>query len=169
MKRVQTLLVYLKASASFIAALVRRMDTVVSHTSGTFPLLEGWQQSAEEQLILRAQELQRRVAPPAIATLYCFEGAHRGEVLPLRNESTTLGRASENSLVVTPTREDRDIRFYQLLANPRLRITAESGRTVRINGSEENSSDLYDYDQVELFGSRFLFLDVKGIATEEKQ
>ncbi|MEZ4749445.1 MAG: hypothetical protein R3B54_02105 [Bdellovibrionota bacterium] len=157
MKKVKHIL---KASGAFMKELVRPKDRVAGYSPNGHSLLDGWEEAPEERILAKCQQLQKkRRAQQRRIALYCFEGAHQGEILFAGKSFETLGRAKNSSLVLTPVQSE-DFRSYQLMINGVRTLIAEPGTVFKLNGHEEQQGELFDYDEVELLGNRFLALQV---------
>ncbi|MCB0418132.1 MAG: hypothetical protein H6617_11970 [Bdellovibrionaceae bacterium] len=156
----------LKASGVFVKELLRPKDRVAGYSPNGHTLLEGWEEAPEERILARCQQQQKlRRAQPRRLALYCFDGAHQGEILFAGKSFETLGRAKSSSLVMTPV-QNEDFRSYQLMINGVRTLIAEPGTVFKLNGHEEQQGELFDYDEVELLGNRFLALQVDASPKE---
>lgn len=162
-----------KASVGFMMSLFRPSEPVVGFSPNGHSILNSWEGAPEEFLIAESEKLRQEHANrERQMALYCIEGPHAGELLFLGRSFETLGRAAENSVTVTPA-ESGDNRRYQLLINGVRTLMAETGDVFRLNGREEHKCELYDYDELELLGNRFVVLDavpenaeLKGVENE---
>ena len=159
MKRVAA---FTTASGAFLRSLVSRRSKVVGHSQNGHPLFEGWSRCPEEGMLelLEGQKAMGKRA--ARVTLLCLEGPHSGEYFSLSNSVEILGRDAQCSLVLTPNEATRTDRC-RIFINGTIRMLAETGSHFKVNGHDTEASELFDYDEIDVLGNRFLVL-VRGIA-----
>lgn len=151
---------YAKAATAFVKALFRPRGPVAAHSVNGHAVLTGWDRVPEEDLIgsLAKQRQVDALTTPRLA-LYGYGGPHAGEVFFLAKPLETIARHSSADVVVTPERS-RGKELYRVQLNGNAVMTAEQGATFKINGAVETRSELFDYDEVEMFDNRFLVLDL---------
>lgn len=146
MKLLNKMTVLSRASASFIEALFRPQN------------YKSIDSQKEYEIIKRFQIEKSAPKKPVKWALYCYSGNHKGEVFLLSKHLETLGQHYKNSLVITPA--NRDFGEYQLLLYPKLKIFSDQNRYLKVNGKETLCSELYDFDELEVFGNQFLVLNL---------
>lgn len=146
MKLFNKIKVFSRAGASFVQGLLRPQNYKVIDSQ------------KEQELIKRFQLEKSAPKKPAKWALYCYSGNHKGEVFLLSKHLETLGQNYKNSLVITPT--NKDFGEYQLLLYPKLKIFSDQNRYFKVNGKEALCSELYDFDELEVFGNQFLVLNL---------
>jgi len=154
-----TILNYFFAALAFVRALFDRRDPVKNYTQGGHALLEGWDHAPEDEIIRRAMVANQKSASPASVALFGYAGPAKGELIPLRGPLLTVGTASNNQVVLTPSAAGQAGPFPFEIAK-RITVSAPTGMKVRVNGRDEERCDLYDYDRVELCGNHFLVLEM---------
>jgi hypothetical protein len=159
---VRRILPLLRAAGSYTAALVTRRDAVVGRSEAGYPVLESWDRSPEQEVAARCRAEKQAVPPAARAALYCYDGAHRGEVLLLRREVESVGVAVGCTLVVTP-RTAAPEAVFQFSFGRTVRLVAGPGATFQLNDKVGRDCELYDYDRLDFLDNRFLFLDLAGV------
>lgn len=150
----RTLIAYLKASFAFMKAFVAPLDLNVTYSENGHAELPQWDECPEEGLLALAGPM----APlPARAALYGYSGKHQGEVIFLSVGLETLGVASQHAHVLTPNGMSGAFRCY---TNGTIKLVAEAGSSIRLNGVEEPEATLLDFDDITLLGNGFLVLDL---------
>lgn len=153
---------FMSASGAFLKTLVKPSENSSGFSVNGHTILEGWNGAPEEQLIARCKQLQAKKAKQSRRiALYCFQGSHEGEVLFLGRSFETIGRGTHNSLVLTPI-EGEEARRYQMMINGVRTLIAETGTVFKLNGLEEQQAELFDYDELEILGNKFIVLDVNS-------
>lgn len=149
---------YMKAAGSFCSSLFSRPERTVGQSALGLPLLEGWDQAPEDMWMQSAKKSQRHSGVPRYA-LYCFSGSHSGEVFFLTQQSTFLGLGAESGIVLT-SNDTRDSSAFKIELQPHPRVVAEHGYKFLLNSRQTSEAEIYDYDEVELLGNRFLVMDL---------
>lgn len=120
-------------------------------------IMDGWPFSPQEEVIRKFQVEKSTPHRGSRVTLYGLAGSHAGEYFPLANSVELLGTESECSLVLTPVASAHHQR-YRLFINGVVRMLAENGSYFRLNGTETEQAELFDYDEIEVLGNRMLVL-----------
>ena len=150
----------IKAVGVFFKTLFQPFVPVASFSENGHGIVVGWEDSPEEGHIERSMAIRELPEGTARLGLYCVEGPHVGELFFLRRKRETIGKSLNHTVVLTP-RAGAESRTYTVLVNGEVSLLAETGRFFRLNGTEHCKSDLYDYDEIELLGNRFLVLDLR--------
>lgn len=149
---------YVKAAGSFCSTLFARGAKVQGMSSSGFPVMEGWKTAPEETWLSNALSGMAGTGVPRYA-LFCFQGTHSGEVFFLTQATTCIG-ASSNAAIVLTSGNEREAGLFHLDIQPVPRLRAQSGTSFMLNGRQVGQADLFDYDEVDLYGNRFLVLDL---------
>lgn len=153
----------MKACLAFVGALFGRRQRAAQFSPNGHAVLEGWDKSPDEEILQGLNALKnRRVNHPRLF-LYGISGPHQGEVFALGRGRERLSKDMEATVVLTPA--TRGEGAYQMLINGHITLTSDAGSYFRLNGREEESSEVYDYDEIDLMGNRFLMLEVNGSHT----
>ena len=153
----------MKSILTYLGTLFRHKDKIVGTSPTGFPLVEGWEKSPEEEILNYFNQFTASHSRDGKLALYCYEGPHRGEVVMLNKEVETLGASTISTRAVTST-TSHEFPHYQLLLNQNFRLLAERGYSFRLNGSEVQEGNLFNFDELDLLENRFLVLDL----TEKK-
>ena len=150
---------FVKAVATFLAALFRRTDRIDHFTQQGYPVLSGWKCSPEQALVERCRALKAVASRPSRMALFGLSGPHQGEVILLTQKGETLGTSVSATTVLTPAGTGSGTYQASYRSGPLAGSYGFSGNSLKVNGLEEQAADLYDFDTVELSGNRFLVLD----------
>jgi hypothetical protein len=120
-------------------------------------VLEGWAYSPDEKIIALAEAKVQSRLGAGNSALYCFEGKHKGELFLLKASSERLGCDVGASLILTPS-NDAAGGSFRMLTKGKLTLTSETAVPFLLNGREEHRSELFDYDEVEMLGNRFVVM-----------
>jgi hypothetical protein len=148
-----------KAVGAFFTTLFSPPTTVASYSKSGQAILNGWPNSPEERLIEFARDINKASNQPVRLGMYCFSGAHEGEVLTFRKPQEELGVDVFSTQVLTPSDRENKFRF-RLLLNGSITLTSEPGSVFKVNQMETLESKLFDYDEIEIAGNRCLVLDL---------
>jgi hypothetical protein len=154
------LFIFAKALGAFVKALVKPHEAVVSFSSHGHSTLKGWERCPEEDVAVGIATV--RVHEKPRLALYGYEGPHAGELLPVRAGREFLGPEVGNSVVVTPGTGAAHANFM-VDADEQITLSAQSserGMNFRLNGREGEECALFDYDELELLGNKFVVLDL---------
>ena len=149
---------YMKAAGSFCQAFFGRHDNVVAKSELGLPVLEGWNGTPEDAWLSSANLATHHTGVPRYA-LYCFHGSHAGEVFFLTQQTTFLGLGAQSSIVLTSA-DERDSAGYKIEIQPNPRLVADHGYKFSLNGRATSEAQVFDYDELELLGNRFLVMDL---------
>jgi hypothetical protein len=140
---------YMKAAGTFCQALLgRNRSAQASSAAGQRP----------EDVWLHQMRRPETKGCPRYA-LFCFGGSHEGEVFFLTQATTFLGPFAGASIVLTPGHA-AESSAYQIDLESQPKVRAQSGAPFLLNGRPTTQADVFDYDEVELLGNRFLVLDL---------
>lgn len=159
----QFLKVYFRACAAFFRTLFAPKMPIKKYSPNGHPILEGWTHSPEEKIIEKAIDARNFQKGRARLALYCYMGPHKGELLILDRNLETFGRDASNSKVITSDALEETTQ-YTIFQNGVSKLIAPSGQFFKVNGIEEQRSNLYDFDEIELLGNRFLALALESPA-----
>ena len=149
---------YMKAASSFCQALLRRPDKRTKTSALGLPVLDGWPSAPEDVWLESAEKAVQRTGVPRFA-LYCFQGSHSGEVFFLTHRTTFLGLGAESSIVLT-SGDERDSAGYKIELLPQPKVVADHGYKFQLNGRLTSEAEVFDYDELEVLGNRFLVMDL---------
>jgi len=150
----------IRASGAFGRSLLRSRAGVTDYSANGFSRLEGWGRVPEEDLIARCRGRQGAACGTARMALVGITGPHAGETFLLRGAIQTVGQIAGADVVITPVGEPRG--NFQFVFDRGARLVAAPGGEFRLNGSPVVESELYDYDDIELLGNRFLVMQLGG-------
>jgi hypothetical protein len=140
---------YVKAGVSFCHALFK------GKLSNADPAAK---QSAEKLWLSHLQGTRSAMGCPRFA-LFCFQGAHEGEVFFLTRQTTLLGTDASSSIVLTAAHANESAAYQiDLQSQPKLR--SQGGSPFLLNGRPATQAEVFDYDELEILGNRFLVLDL---------
>ncbi len=148
------------ALGAYLKAWVVALDPAKGRSENGHVLLQGWKGVPEEE-ILHAFEKRRALrARSAACALYAFEGPHQGEVQFVPRGKSFLGLAANDGLTLTPGpgRPAEDLRLST--GHPCYLESKEVA--FKVNGQETQSTALFDFDEVEVNGNKFLYLDLSS-------
>lgn len=146
------------ASAAFVATFCGRRDGGKMSAMG-LQLLEEWKALPETKAVENANAVRPVASPRCI--LYCYQGTHSGEFFSIHGSRTTVGKKSTDGIVLTPT-EANDKGTFEFRVGERIELLGAAPHPFQLNGRPEYRATLVDYDEVVLFGNRFLVLDLQG-------
>lgn len=144
-------------SREFLQSLFQRSNRVKGHSANGHVVMDGWTATPEEEDLKTYQSENDRIQRPARVVLYGIEGIHAGETFPLCNNVELVGREADCSVVLTPMDRNQNQRV-RVFINGVVRMLAETGSVFKVNGCETEHAELFDYDEVECMGNRFLVL-----------
>jgi hypothetical protein len=150
---------YLRATWAYLYTLFKSNDPVVSKTEGGFELLKGWTHSPEEKILEKLQaDLDFKKNQRPLLWLFCIKGPHVGEIISLKDRSSTLGTSVHNSVIITPKTMANNT-TYQVHIDAEIKISTRQGANFKINGREETQGILIDFDILEAFGNEFIVFE----------
>jgi len=138
---------HLKATGTFVHTLFQHRDPI------------DWDRSVEAQLKKHHEALKNQKTPKSRLALYCYEGPHQGEIFELSQNLETLGPEVQNTQVISPS-ETSVAQTLQIQSLRGFKVQASPAKSFLLNGVEEQLAELYDFDELEALGSRFLVLDL---------
>lgn len=142
---------------AFFTGLFRRTSKTKGRSGHGHLIMDGWTAVPEEKII-RGQEIAtQKGRKPARVALYGIHGPHAGECFALGKSVELLGREADCSVVLTPLDATQGGRC-RLFINGVVRMLAETGSYFKINNVETEQAELFDYDEIECLGNRFLVL-----------
>lgn len=156
-----------RAAGSFVRATFGPRDREVGRDAQGRSRLDGWEQVPETRVAAAAKALSQRRRAAGRWGLMGLSGPHRGELLLLREDRERLGAGSSSSVVVTPGGAAQG--RYLASLDDGLHLAGEGEAAFRVNGREERSAELFDYDELDLLGNRFLVLRIEGAAAGERR
>lgn len=145
------------ALVAFLMTLFRRTGRIQGLSPNGHVLMEGWSAAPEENLVRRLELQRERSTRPSRVTLYGLEGNHAGESFSLAQSVELIGKEVDCSLVLTPM-ENVPPQRCRLFINGVIRMLADTGSYFKVNGMETEHAELFDYDEIECLGNRFLVL-----------
>lgn len=145
------------ASTRFVGSLFQRRAKVSGLSTNGHRMMENWNGCPEEQILAAVEAIRNSPGRPARVALFGLDGPHTGEYFVLANGVELIGRDSQCSVVLTPREMNRRDRC-RVFINGTVRLLAETGSHFKVNGQEIEQCELFDYDEVELLGNRFLVL-----------
>lgn len=148
---------YVKAAGSFCQTLFGRSIKTSGMSPSGFPVMQGWKTAPEEAWLAQGRQARAAVSNPRYA-LFCFQGTHSGEVFFIANQ-LSIGSHANNSIVLTAPHEG-EAAVFQMETQPMPRLRSQSGSPFSLNGRAVVEAELFDYDELDIFGSRFLMLDL---------
>lgn len=140
-------------------------DKVSGRDSQGRPRLNGWESVPESHIAAAAFALRNSRRIRGKWALVGLAGPHESEMLLLRNDRERLGSGVANSVVVTPVGEAAGI--YRASFDEGFRLAGEGDVAFRVNGKEERAAELFDYDELEILGNRFLVLQLSGLIAKD--
>jgi hypothetical protein len=150
---------YFSACWEFIKTLIKARDPVVGKSELGYDLLKGWTHSPEEKIVKKFEESKNfKTNQRPIMWFYCIKGPHTGEIIPLKNRVETLGASVHNSVVITPKGMANNS-TYKVVLDGVTKIDTQQGASFKINGREETSTTLIDFDVLEIFGNEFIVFE----------
>lgn len=153
-----------RAGLRFLGTLFGRLDPEKGYSDNGHSILEGWNQAPEETVISKMRATDRRKAELAQIGLYATNGPHHGELFLLRGPSRTVGTTLTDDLVITPNGNQTQVAQPVVLQiGSMVRVMAPAGETVTVNGTKTDSATVFDFDEIEIFGNQFLFLDLEKL------
>lgn len=160
---IRTLNAYARAGLSYLITLIRPQDPIVSKCEKSHTLLKGWPRCPECMLISQVAEKDRKKSialnQPPHASLYCYEGPHQGRFFSLPQTIVQIGAQTGNTMVLTPGASHELNSHYQLLFQSAPKLNASAIQSFRLNGIPTQSGTLVDFDEIDLLGNKFIFLD----------
>jgi hypothetical protein len=103
----------------------------------------------------------------SLGCLIGIDGVDEGALYPMTHVRETLGVASDNAIVLTPRGKIEDSR-YVMVAVPEgskeggschFHLCTVQGSLVQVNQTTKNETEVFDYDEIQLLGNRYLFLN----------
>jgi len=155
-----------RATLGFLRMLFRPRAKVVAFSPNGHEILEGWDVCPEEKIIaegIRTAQVQRPIARVA---LFCYEGANVGELFLLGKTLERIGKDVDSDIVLTPA-DPSSTEGFRVLINGVVTLMADPGAHFKLNGREEEKTELLDYDELELMNNRFVVLSCRGNAASE--
>jgi hypothetical protein len=151
----------IKAVLGFIRVLLKPMDPIAQECQRGHSVLVGWDFCPDCDWINREnEESLSKKKLPIHGILFGIGQIHEGEMFLIREKQETLGLDVSCSQVFTPKIEPSHASY--LLVNEGVRQSISSQNLpFQMNGRDSWKENLIDYDEICLFGSRFLFLEVR--------
>lgn len=153
-------LAYVVAGSAYAKALIGRRNPIASADPMGLTRLAGWEKIPESESLERA--LRQGPEGSCHAVLYCYEGPHAGESFSVRDRQTSVGTSADCGIVLTPA-PGTGGGTYQLIAQDTLELVAVAPLSFELNGRTEYRASLVDYDELLLFGNRFIVLQNQGV------
>jgi hypothetical protein len=154
--------VFMKALGAFLTTLVGAQDQVVAVSQNGHSKLKGWDRCLDEEIAQKVSKGKETKEP--FLGLFCYEGPHEGNLLMLAEGRESLGADSANSVVITPRTGFKQATFQlqsdRIAGSKLVAKSLEPSGMFRVNGREESQCVLFDYDEIEVLGNRFLVLDL---------
>lgn len=148
---------FMGGTREFLTTLFQRSNRVKGRSANGHVVMDGWSGTPEEDDLKNYQTELERAQRAARVVLYGIDGIHAGETFPLANPVELIGREADCSVVLTPSDRNQNQRV-RVFINGVVRMLAETGSVFKVNGCETEHAELFDYDEVECMGNRFLVL-----------
>ncbi len=157
-----------KASFGFLRMMVRARDKVISISANGHTVLEGWEHCPEENIIREARTSDKPPVERYRTALFCYAGAHAGEIFLLGRSLERIAKDVDADLILTPS-DLNSTEGFRVLINGVVNLMADPGAHFKLNGREEEKSELLDYDEVELMGNHFVVLALRAPHAHENE
>jgi hypothetical protein len=152
---------YFRAMWAWMRALLKPIDLVEDWCSRGHSVLLGWEFCPDCRWLDRVdQHRQQRESYPAKCLLYCYKGPHQSELIVLRGHEESIGTTPNQSRVITCDSSKNSERIKVLLVEKNI-FLSETKQSFQVNGVDTWKENIYDYDEIEMFGNHFLVLDLQ--------